>query len=392
MQPPAGGVRSEQDDHPRLHGRLRPQGHLSRLGRCWASFPGSSASSTASPATATSTRTTRILTPRLREAAADQKCQGLVLWSEISHSDTFLLEYLGANSWQPRELELPAAVARYCRTRYPPELAGRMEKLWSGFLDASQLLHWHDTRGEGAVWFGEPQYRLLATSAFVNLAPERLPRLQAELERFRTGLAAVAGGAGGIGGDRDRPARRSRAACGERDALDMARTIASRALVAALIRAALEMENWRAGKADGAAVRQRAELTRRLMDALADVLALSDDFSMHASLKHLEKAQPLNKVAPTINPHSELTLKSNAENSYCRSHHYELVRHVYRPELDAFWEWVLGRIESGDKTPWKRPAEFSRAGQADRGQVLRDPVGRRWRRRRRGNPRRWPRR
>ena len=119
------------------------------------------------------------------------------------------------------------------------------------------------------------------------------------------------------------------------------------------------MENWRAGKADGAAVRQRAELTRRLMDALADVLALSDDFSMHASLKHLERAQPLNQVAPTINPHSELTLKSNAENSYCRSQHYELVRHVYRPELDAYWEWVLGRIESGDKTPWKRPAEFS---------------------------------
>ena len=80
---------------------------------------------------------------------------------------------------------------------------------------------------------------------------------------------------------------------------------------------------------------------------------------MHASLKRLERAQPLNQVAPTLNPHSEQTLKSNAENSYCRSQHYELVRHIYRPELDAFWEWVLGRIESGDKTPWKRPAEFS---------------------------------
>ena len=90
-----------------------------------------------------------ILTPRLQEAAADKLSRGLVLWSEISHNDTFLLEYLGANSWQPSELELPAAVARYCRTRYSPELAGRMEKLWSGFLDASQLLHWHDTRGEG---------------------------------------------------------------------------------------------------------------------------------------------------------------------------------------------------------------------------------------------------
>ncbi len=297
-----------------------------------------------------------ILTPRLREAAADHLSRGLVLWSEISHNDTFLLEYLGANSWQPSEPELPAAVARYCRTRYPPELAGRMEKLWSGFLDASQLLHWFDNRGEADVWFGEPQYRLLATSAFLNLAPERLPRLRADLERFRTGLTPAPDVLAGLAEMADRQGDNP---LWRRDALDMARTIANRALVAAFVRAALEMENWRAGQADGAAVRQHAELTRRLMDALADVLALSEDFSMLASLQHLEEAQPLNNVAPTVNPHSELTLKSNAENSYCRSQHYELVRYVYRPELDAFWEWVLGRIESGDKTPWKRPAEFS---------------------------------
>ncbi|MCY2993494.1 MAG: hypothetical protein NTY19_37290 [Planctomycetota bacterium] len=264
--------------------------------------------------------------------------------------------YLGANSWQPCELELPAAVARYCRTRYAPELAVRMEPLWNDFLAASQLLHWFDNRGEAQVWFDEPQYRLLATSAFLNLAPERLPRLRADLARFCTGLTpapeVLAGLAELAAPQGDNPLWR-------RDALDMARTIANRALVAAFLRAALEMESWRAGQANGAALRQRAELTRRLMDTLADVLALSDDFSMHASLLRLERAPPLNQVAPTINPHSERTLKSNAENSYCRSQHYELVRHVYRPELDAFWEWVLGKIESGDKSPWKRPAEFS---------------------------------
>jgi len=234
-----------------------------------------------------------------------------------------------------------------------------MEKLWNGFLDASQLLHWNDTRGEGSAWFGEPQYRLLATSAFLSLSPERVPRLQADWERFRTGLAAAPEVLAGLAEIAGQPPPGGRGPLWERDALDMARTIASRALVAAHIRAGLEMENWRAGKADGDAVRRHAELTRRLMDALADVLALSDDFSMHASLKQLERARPLNEVAPTINPHSELTLKSNAENSYCRSQHYELVRHVYRPELDAYWEWVLGRIESGDKTPWKRPADFA---------------------------------
>jgi len=300
-----------------------------------------------------------LLAPRLQETAADKMALGLVMWSEISHNDTFMLEYLGANSWQPRDVELPVALARDCRTRYSPELAGRMEKLWSGFLDASQLLHWHDTRGEGTTWFGEPQYRLLATSAFLNLGAERLPRLQADLERFQQGLAASPTVLAGLAEIAKQPSAGVRGALWQRDALDMARTIASRALVAAHIRAGLEMENWRAGKADADAVRQRAELTRRTMDALAGVLALSDDFSMLASLKRLERARPLNEVAPTINPHSELTLKSNAENSYCRSQHYELVRHVYRPELDAYWDWALGRIESGDKTPWKRPADFA---------------------------------
>jgi hypothetical protein len=124
------------------------------------------------------------------------------------------------------------------------------------------------------------------------------------------------------------------------------------------------MEAWREGKADGTKLQQLAELNKGLMDSLADVLAQSDEFSMYASLKRLERAQPLGGVEPTINPHSEQTLKSNAENDYCRSHHYELVRHVYRPQLDVYWEWVLGQVAAGNKAPWRRPQEFSAAAQA----------------------------
>ncbi|MEN6355354.1 MAG: hypothetical protein ABFD02_18055, partial [Bacteroidales bacterium] len=42
----------------------------------------------------------------------------------------------------------------------------------------------------------------------------------------------------------------------------------------------------------------------------------------------------------------------------CRSHQYELLQYVYRPELTAYWNSVLKRIKSGDRTEWKRPAEF----------------------------------
>jgi hypothetical protein len=36
-----------------------------------------------------------------------------------------------------------------------------------------------------------------------------------------------------------------------------------------------------------------------------------------------------------------------------------LVEHVYRPELAAYWNWALKRIDSEDRTAWRRPPEFT---------------------------------
>ena len=47
------------------------------------------------------------------------------------------------------------------------------------------------------------------------------------------------------------------------------------------------------------------------------------------------------------------------KNGYCRSHHYELVRHVNRREAQAYWNWVLNRVEAGERSPWRRPSELS---------------------------------
>ena len=55
----------------------------------------------------------------------------------------------------------------------------------------------------------------------------------------------------------------------------------------------------------------------------------------------------------------ELTLKGNAENGYCRIHHYELARHVYTKETAVFWDHVLERIESDDRADWEMPSDFS---------------------------------
>jgi hypothetical protein len=145
-----------------------------------------------------------------------------------------------------------------------------------------------------------------------------------------------------------------------RDALDMARTVANRGLFVALALGSRQMEAWRTGKADAAAIRQTAQASRGMMAALGDVLAQSDDFSMDASIRLLGQARPLGGVQPVINPHAELTLKANAENDYCRSHMVELVRGAYQPETAAYWDWVERRLESKDRGPWRRPADFAK--------------------------------
>ena len=61
---------------------------------------------------------------------------------------------------------------------------------------------------------------------------------------------------------------------------------------------------------------------------MGDLLETHPDFSMNATLDRLREVGPLN-------PHAEMTLKGNAENSYCRSYIYELYRAIYIPEAEV---------------------------------------------------------
>ena len=313
-----------------------------------------------------------ILTARLREAAADSQCRGLVLWSEISHNDTFLLEYLADNSWQPQRLDLGSAASRYCRTRYTAGLAEPMQSIWTDFLATSQSMHWSMTGTRSACW-SEPQFRVLGGGAMTTLTPARLASLQAEYRRVAPTLKpapAVLGRLAAMAGANfENPLWR-------RDALDMARTIANRALFAALARGASEMEAWRLNKAKPDRVRRLAQTSQDLLATLGSLLALSDDFSMQASHDRLSKAQPLGGVEPVVNPHAQQTLKGNAENDYCRSHHYELVEQVYRREMAVYWSWVLGRLDSDDRKPWRRPDEFTRQAASIADQFYETPLAR----------------
>ncbi len=295
-----------------------------------------------------------VLASRIKEAADDNECLGLVEWPEISHNDTYLLEYLADNSWAPKRLKISQATKRYCHSRYSEELAANMLPLWTSFLELSQSMQFNHT---GRGLFREPQFNVLERKELIELTPEVLARWKSDFQRIYPGLKKAPGVLDGLAdlaeGSYDNLLWR-------RDALDMARTIASRALYASLARGILAIKAWKEHKTGLSDVRKYSKLSRQILAALSDMLAQSDDFSMEASLRLLSKAKELNGIKPLLNPHTEQTLKGNAENAYCRSQQYELVEYEYRPELDAYWSWVFKNIKTGNTEQWNRSPELTR--------------------------------
>ncbi len=294
----------------------------------------------------------KILTPRLQEVIDDEKCVGLVAWSEISHSDTYMLEYLAENSWDPSNIEIEKATGLYCKNRYAKEIGQEMKFIWGSFLNSSQTLHW----SRGGIPVGEPQFRTLTSGAFINLTPEHLDKLSSDYRKTLEGLQGIPEALERLS---DLAVSNYEDQMWRRDAIDIARTVANRAIFATLTRSSVKMEEWRHKKADRSEIVKLSNLSKEMLACLSRLLAMSDDYSMNATLKKLYDAKTLNGVPPFVNPHSEQTLKGNSENGYCRSHHYELVEYVYRPETEVFWNYVLKRIKSGDRSEWKRPQEFA---------------------------------
>jgi hypothetical protein len=79
---------------------------------------------------------------RLRLAKADPMCRGLVLWPEFSHGDPFAIEYFAQNAWEAETLPLSEQVVRYCRDRYPADVAEELTAIWQDFMPIVCLRAW----------------------------------------------------------------------------------------------------------------------------------------------------------------------------------------------------------------------------------------------------------
>lgn len=306
-----------------------------------------------------------VLQERIGEAAQDKQCQGLVLWPEISHSNTLLLEYLAANGWKPDQLDAQALLGRFCAHRYPAALAAGMKPAWTATLPIAATHHWtHRTADHPAIGLAvqfDPHCRMLASAEYASLNAERVGLYAGEFQRLAPSLREAPTILKGLA--ELAPAGYENALW-RRDAIDIVRTIVNRAIKASLLRGSMAMEAWRTGHGDEAAVRSMEKVSKGLMQRLGDLLELSDDYSLFATVQRLGRAGELGGVAPKLNPHTEATLKGNSENGYCRAHQYELVRYVYQAEIDEHWKWVESRLQSKEKKPWTRPASFTAARKA----------------------------
>ncbi len=288
-----------------------------------------------------------LLAEQMREVDKDPMCKGLVLWPELSHSDTFMLEYLARNGWDPRQASQTASVQAYCQGRYASKIRRTMTALWNDFFALSRPLRWTVNFLNWRSFAFLPQFRILSRPHFCDLTAQRLAYYKVEYAKTERNLAKGVGIFKTLekltGANYADPLWR-------RDAIDIARTVIDQFMRWTLVKLTLNLEAWRKDQTLADTIRLQRRQVETLMTQLGDLLDQDPDYSIYASFLRLAKTAPLN-------PHTELTLKGNIENFYCRTFASELVRHVYAREHEVYFNWIECRLAAGSHEPWRRPAE-----------------------------------
>ena len=77
-----------------------------------------------------------------------------------------------------------------------------------------------------------------------------------------------------------------------------------------------------------------------MLKSVRDILTLHDDYSLNAPMKQMESA-----YSP-LNPTFAQTLKSDAENEYCRTYILELFDYVFIPEFEGYLKYFNNRVRT----------------------------------------------
>lgn len=272
---------------------------------------------------------------RLKTAAGDPYCKGMILWPELAHNDPLILEFLAENAWSPLRKEIREITEGFCRKRYG-SYSEEMNRCWQLLLPFINLGNWG---GEGHCRPEPPRDIDLCNSWYVHqdlwtrltffledkesqraIVREYFRyRLEQTKPMFQDVLAALYLLAEHPGRFKDLFILR--------DSIDLVRTVLGRYLNSMIILALEACGNKQY-------LLQLRYHYLWFLQIMAKLLGLTDDFSLQRTMEQLEATAP-------VNPGFEITLKRNICNVYCSQPAYELVMQVFLPEGEAFFEKLL---------------------------------------------------
>lgn len=290
-----------------------------------------------------------LIAKRLKYAADDSFCKGMVIWPELSHSDTFMLEYMTSNSWSPDKLDGESFIPDFCNKRYA-ENAQPMEKIWKKFFPLVKLGCWRFDRAR-------PEYELYREYFFDILQAPQLQRINDKdiqvweyflgmVQPFWNNVIDV------IKFIIDLNEDMYNQQFIRRDTIDILRTIIGRCVNYGIMSLGKMVALWRNNQMDEQSIKKQCDSCLALIELLGDLLGMHEDYSMNETLKRL-------KSTSKVNPLFENTLKNNVADSYCRTYNYELVKYLCVPEAKFYFSWLLNEVNNNKRQGWSEKPEFA---------------------------------
>ena len=260
----------------------------------------------------------KVIEEREKLVADDPFCRGYIFWPESSHTDTFLLRYFTANAWRPGQTH-DKLLPQFCRDRYGRN-AAKFEEVWRRVIPLSSILSWWGNWGMETTWWSK---------GYLSGRDYEKDRELLEAGPEALGLLASIE-------PEDEFQRR--------DAIDLARTVIDRSVIAARYRLSRDYAAWCSNSVSAAEVRRSAKAYLKLVTAATEILALHTDYSLDESYDRLCRD------GDVMAPDFRSVLLDNAINGYCRSHQYEIAAGWYLPMAKGVVAEFLRRVEAGDRT------------------------------------------
>ncbi len=267
---------------------------------------------------------------RIKLTLKDDKCIGFVFWPELSHSDTFMLEYYPLNAWSPLKESLEKRLYNFCKDRYLSKDFDFMYSVWKKFFPIIELMHWNMDDSDKAVmpieYFFNINWRYkIDTPDFYN------PKLKKFLKNRKACINILENLINVVDTEDDML---------KRDCFDIAKTVIGRYIHYSLVLAKkYYAKRNKIGNTD--VLFGILNDCKKLIKILGDFLGCYPEYTLNDSLNKLKKVHDVPEDFAYV-------LKDNAYNGYCRSYVYELFDNLYLKEYDMFLSNLKTSMKTGE--------------------------------------------